>query len=116
MAVSENKDINAIKIQSSLTVSDPDSKFQIESQNLLGECFEISSCSDSELEEAAKWYLEASKSGHPRATFNLGHLYETGRGVKKDFKKAVHLYQEAILRGSTDAEFRIQELQELDLI
>lgn len=116
MAACENNQSKDMKSQSILNISSSNAKFQIEAQNLLGECYEISSSSYSDLEEAAYWYLQASKSGHTRATFNLGNLYETGQGVTKDFKKAVHLYQEAIVRGSDEAKFRIQELQELDLV
>ena len=105
-----------LKSLSSLNPSGSTSKFCVEAQNLLGECYELYSSSYTDLEEAAHWYLQASRSGHARATFNLGNLYETGQGVTKDFKKAVNLYHEAITRGSDEATLRIKELQELDLV
>lgn len=116
IAASDNAQSQNLKCQSSINKSTSNAKFQIEAQNLLGECFEIGSSSHSDLETAAFWYLQASKAGHARATFNLGNLYEIGQGVTKDFKKAVHLYKEAIIRGSEEAKIRIEELQELDLV
>jgi TPR repeat protein len=116
MAATDNTKSKNLKSLSSLNVTGPIAKFQVEAQNLLGECYEIDSRSYTDLEEAAHWYLEASRSGHARATFNLGNLYETGQGVTKDFKKAVQLYQEAIIRGSAEATSRIKELEKLDLV
>ena len=114
MAASPSIESDVSKSHTLLVIGDYVSKFQVEAQNLLGECYELSESSD--LFEAAKWYSKASKSGHARATFNLASLYETGQGVEKDFKKAVQLYKEAISRGSTEAQLRIDELQELDLL
>ncbi|KAJ3049654.1 hypothetical protein HK097_009376 [Rhizophlyctis rosea] len=37
---------------------------------------------------AADWYTRAAKQGHVKASANLGSMYEIGRGVKKDKKKA----------------------------
>ncbi len=116
MAATDNKKSKNLKDLSSLKLVGPTDKIQVEAQNLLGECYEIYSLCKSDLEEAANWYLQASRSGHARATFNLGNLYETGQGVAKDFKKALSLYQEAIIRGSAEATFRMKELQELDLV
>ena len=98
------------------SLNNPVSRLKVEAQNLLGECYEITSSSDTELSEAAKWYLMASKSGHARATFNLANLYETGHGVEQDFKKALQLYQIAKSHGSSEAKLRIEELQKLELV
>src|SRR4051795_6223505 len=33
---------------------------------------------------AARWFLQAARKGHLRATTSIGYLYATGRGVKHD--------------------------------
>jgi len=35
--------------------------------------------------EAAKWFRAAAEQGDTAAQFNLGVMYDTGRGVKQDF-------------------------------
>ncbi len=44
---------------------------------------------------AAEWYAKAAHQDHAMALNNLGFLYEQGRGVNKDYKKAFDLYSKA---------------------
>ena len=37
---------------------------------------------------AVKLYTKAATKGNAEAAFNLGLLYERGKGVKKDYSKA----------------------------
>lgn len=48
-------------------------------------------------------YLEASKSGLPRAHYNLGVCYHFGIGVGVDHEEAVRNYEKAIAGGNGDA-------------
>lgn len=57
--------------------------------------------------EAAEWLRRAAALGLARAQFDLGRLYERGRGVSQDRLKAFRLYQEAAAQGHVRATFRI---------
>ena len=41
----------------------------------------------------------SAKNGDPEAQYNLGLLYEEGRGVEKDFGKALIWYHQAAKQG-----------------
>lgn len=45
--------------------------------------------------EAAKWYIAATKKGHPRAQYSLGRLHTMGYGVKADNAEAVKWFTRA---------------------
>ncbi|AML49408.1 hypothetical protein AYM02_08905 [Coxiella burnetii] len=49
--------------------------------------------------EAKKWYTLASKFHNPQALYNLGLMYEYGKGVKSDPQKAFRLYKDAAQNG-----------------
>ena len=49
----------------------------------------------SDPKQAFRWYLRAAKKGHDDAAYNLGYFYETGRGVRKNTRKAQHWYARA---------------------
>ena len=49
--------------------------------------------------EAARWYRKAVEAGEPIAMVDLGWLYATGHGVKKDCAEAVRLYENAVKAG-----------------
>ena len=56
---------------------------------------------------AAKPHLDvAMKLRHPKATYTLGALYEFGRGVGEDRRRAFELYNEAEALGFTDPRSR----------
>jgi TPR repeat protein len=38
-------------------------------------------------------YRKLAKQGHATAQFNLGIMYDNGRGVTQDYAKAVHWYR-----------------------
>jgi TPR repeat protein len=45
--------------------------------------------------EAFKWFKKAADLNNGMAMFNLGILYETGRGVDKDIAEALSWYRKA---------------------
>ncbi len=61
-------------------------------------------------EEAARWFQKAAEHDSPAALFDLGTLYESGRGVGKNLDKAKTLYQKAAKLGNREAEKRLVKL------
>ncbi len=53
--------------------------------------------------EAVKLLTQAAEKGDARAQFRLGLLYERGRGVPKNEKKAAEWYAKAAAGGSPEA-------------
>lgn len=54
-------------------------------------------------EFAYRELLVLAEKGHPVAQFNLGFLYDTGRGVPQDFEEAVKWYRRAAAQGYVEA-------------
>lgn len=61
-------------------------------------------------EEAARWFQKAADHDSPAALFDLGQLYENGRGVGKSLDKAKDLYQRAAKLGNREAQKRLAAL------
>jgi len=59
-------------------------------------------------EKARLLYLEAANLGSNPALINLGYLYFTGQGVKKNLIKAREFYEIAAARGSEDAKANLK--------
>ena len=57
------------------------------------------------------YYKEAAEQGHADAQFQLGRLYDLGRGVPQDDTKAAFWYQKAADQGHEDAKDELFELQ-----
>jgi hypothetical protein len=58
----------------------------------------------SDLREAAYWYEQAARQDYPKAQYNLGLLYEDGRGVKQNYAQAAYWYDKASKAGFTEAQ------------
>lgn len=62
-----------------------------------------SSCSDlafkyyekQDYQKAAEFYKKACDDGFAGGCYNLGSLYDEGKGMKQDFSKAVEFYSKA---------------------
>jgi TPR repeat protein len=54
--------------------------------------------------EAAKSFSKAASLGHANAQFNLGRMYEKGKGIDQSFKKAAEWYEKAALQGNPNAQ------------
>jgi len=54
----------------------------------------------------------AAREGHAKAQYLLGTLYERGRGVPRDSKKAIHWYRQAVNNGNMDAACPLARLYE----
>ena len=51
-----------------------------------------------------EWYGRAVEQGLASAQFNLGLMYEQGRGVKQDYARAAELYRRAAEQGDADSQ------------
>ena len=62
--------------------------------------------------EAMKWYRKAAEQDIAEAQYNLGVMYDEGRGVSQNHAEAVKWYQKAAEQGLAEATDVIRELQE----
>lgn len=53
--------------------------------------------------EAARWYFQAASAGNAEAQYSLGVLFQTGKGVVRDEKEAMHWMQQAAKNGHESA-------------
>ena len=75
------------------------------SQLLLGSLYEDGKQGlGKNLPEAAKWYRKAAEQGYPQAQYNLGLLYEDGKGMTRNYHKATQWYQRAAKKGLSEAQ------------
>ena len=51
--------------------------------------------------------LQAAEQGYAKAQFNLGLMYDSGRGVRQDYTKAVQWYRKAAEQGLADAQYNL---------
>jgi TPR repeat protein len=58
---------------------------------------------------AAKWFQKATDHGSAAGMYNLGGMYENGRGVPKDLDRAMQLYRQAALLGNSQALRRLTQ-------
>jgi TPR repeat protein len=52
-------------------------------------------------------YVQASKQGHPAATYRAAVCYEVGAGTKRDHARAVQFYRKAAAHGDTAAMYKL---------
>ncbi|REL27698.1 hypothetical protein DXX93_14785 [Thalassotalea euphylliae] len=64
-------------------------------QNYVGQLYETGVNRPPDFQLAALWYQRAAEQNLKAAQVNLGFLYEMGRGVSQDKKKALNLYRAA---------------------
>ena len=56
---------------------------------------------------AVSWFRRAADQGNADAQFNLGSMYATGQGVRRDQKAAVRWYRMAADQGRANAQFNL---------
>jgi len=54
--------------------------------------------------------LQAARRGDPDALYFIGHAYETGIIVDRDYQQAASWYLEAAKRGNAEAQFRLAKI------
>lgn len=63
--------------------------------------------SDGDLAEAARWYRKAVDQGLREAQFNLGLMYDNGKGVEQDLAVVAKWYRQAANQGLKEAQFNL---------
>ena len=66
-----------------------------------------------DFESAAKWFLVAANEGHVSAQYNLGFLYNHGRGVTQDYTEAAKWYEFAANQNDSNAQHALGVLYHL---
>jgi hypothetical protein len=62
--------------------------------------------------EAMRWYRKAADQGDADAQYNIGWLYEHGRGVAQDYAEAMRWYRKAADQGNANAKAGLMDLEE----
>ena len=62
---------------------------------------------NNDYKKAYKLWLPLAEHGNVTAQYNLGHMYEKGKGVPQDYKEAVRLYRLAAEQGDVDAQLKL---------
>ncbi len=57
--------------------------------------------------EARRWYEKAAAQGNAEAQYNLGMMYEQGKGVRQDYAEARRLYEKSSAQGMAEAQFNL---------
>ena len=57
--------------------------------------------------KAYKLWLTLAEQGNVTAQYNLGHMYEKGKGVPQDYKEAFRLYRLSAEQGDADAQLKL---------
>ena len=59
---------------------------------------------NNDYKKAYKLWLPLAEHGNVTAQYNLGHMYEKGKGVPQDYKEAVRLYRLSAEQGYAKAQ------------
>ena len=57
--------------------------------------------------KAVEWYQKAALQGKADAQYNLGIMYEQGKGVKQDSVEAIKWWQKAVAQGLAPAQYAL---------
>lgn len=86
---------------------------RVEAMYQLGMLYERGRGTKIDMQEAAKWFEEASSAGHNSARGRLGIMYVEGRGVRKDLPRALKLISQAAEANIASAQFQLASMYEL---
>ena len=78
----------------------------------LGICFEIGKGVPSNMRKAVKYYKKSVYNDNapcPNSQYKLASLYFDGKGVRKNYHKAVQLFLKAAEQGYPEAQYRVAE-------
>ncbi|KAI8372406.1 hypothetical protein BD560DRAFT_307783, partial [Blakeslea trispora] len=79
-----------------------------EAQFLLGNCYGMGALGwPINHKRAFQWYLQASKYGHPEATYRAAVCYELGIGTQKDNVRAFRFYKKAAHRSHVPSMYKL---------
>ena len=77
-------------------------------QNCLGVCYRV----QQNYEEAVKWFRLSAEQGNERGQFNLGFMYEKGKGVAQNYEEAVKWYRLSAEQGYERGQCNLGEMYE----
>ena len=60
-----------------------------------------------QMDEVVRLWEGAAEQGHAEAQHNLGVMYQHGRGVDVNYKKAIEWYEKAAEQGDADAQYNL---------
>lgn len=80
----------------------------LEAMTLLGESYFFAPKKLQDRTQSGQWLQRAADKGHPRALYNVGWSYYTGRGVNQDKDRARKLWQQSCEKGFVPACDRIK--------
>ena len=72
-------------------------------------CFNME-CRNDSYNNDFEWHKKAADNGNAEAQFYVGEMYEYGRGVKRDYAKALEWYKKAADNGNIEAQSRLSEM------
>ncbi|KAJ3192341.1 hypothetical protein HK101_006712 [Irineochytrium annulatum] len=92
-----------------------------DAENMLGQMLELGMAGgETEGEDAAprpaeavQLYKRGAGKGHGPSLYNLAACFEGGVGVRRDFERAVKIYEEAEKKGSKEARERLDALRSI---
>jgi len=84
-----------------LTANIASAQFHINARHFFGVMYNYGVWCD--LEKANYWFVKAAEQGDTDAQYELGLMYEKGRGVPKDYAKAAEWFSKAAAQGNTEA-------------
>jgi len=61
--------------------------------------------------QAVYWWLQAAAAGDAIPQWQLGRMYENGRGVEKDLNEALRWYRDSAARGNERAQQALARLE-----
>jgi TPR repeat protein len=62
--------------------------------------------------KAFHWFQMAAENGSARGQYDLGQIYEHGRGQPKDFELAAHWYGKSAAQGVERARVKLDRLRQ----
>ena len=80
-----------------------------ESQYWLAWCYNAKNATSAQQAEAAYWYLQAARQGHPQAENVMGEFYLRGIGVPQSDREAVSWFKKSALKGNSWAAYLLGE-------
>ena len=70
---------------------------------------------DDQYTQALPWCRKAAEQGHAIAQFNLGWMYQNGKGVTQDYAEAFKWYRKAVAQGHAFAQNNLGYMYEFGL-
>ncbi|EXX72209.1 uncharacterized protein OCT59_024477 [Rhizophagus irregularis] len=84
--------------------------------NNLGNCYRKGVGTDINKQKAFEIYQKAAQLESDVAQYNLALMYESGDGIKKDIDQAIYWYKKSAERGHKNAQNKLDELTNTDVI